>query len=274
MKYYFTYILALFFSISGYSQSINDFKYVVIPKKFEFLKFDDQYQLNSLTQFLFTKYGFTAYVEGDEGILELADKTPCNTLYANVISDSNFIQSRLKIEVLDCNDQQIFITSEGKSKEKDYRRSYHNALREAFLDIESLQYKYDSSNETPQLLESTNISEDISPKATTIQKDESSSSNERLNKTPIMSQSQEEIESTTKRYTSQDGFYIAQFDGNILTFYEGQLEIGTSKVDLDKPFEVVTSQFTGLASFNDGRLVIERKIKGITGTVNMIFLVK
>ena len=36
-------------------QSINAYKYIIVPKNYDFLRLEDQYQLNSLTKFLFTK---------------------------------------------------------------------------------------------------------------------------------------------------------------------------------------------------------------------------
>ncbi|HCL07258.1 MAG TPA: hypothetical protein DHV91_00685, partial [Flavobacteriaceae bacterium] len=38
---------------------LNQYKYVSVPDRFDFLKTSDQYQLSSLTQFLLTKKGFT-----------------------------------------------------------------------------------------------------------------------------------------------------------------------------------------------------------------------
>ena len=38
---------------------LNQYKYVSVPDRFDFLKTSDQYQLSSLTQFLLTKQGFT-----------------------------------------------------------------------------------------------------------------------------------------------------------------------------------------------------------------------
>ena len=52
-------------SIVGQSK-INNYKYVIVPSKFEFLKKKDQYQTSSLTKFLFEKYGFNAYLDSDK----------------------------------------------------------------------------------------------------------------------------------------------------------------------------------------------------------------
>ena len=45
--------------------NLNDYKYVIVPNSFDFLKYEDQYQLNSLTKFLFNKNGFTAIMEDE-----------------------------------------------------------------------------------------------------------------------------------------------------------------------------------------------------------------
>ena len=53
-----TYIILLVLSatMSSWAQlSINDYKYISVPDKFDFLKSKDQYQLNSLTVFLLQK---------------------------------------------------------------------------------------------------------------------------------------------------------------------------------------------------------------------------
>lgn len=46
-------------------ESLNGYKYVVVPEKFDFLKSEDLYQINSLTKFLLNKEGFVAFLEGE-----------------------------------------------------------------------------------------------------------------------------------------------------------------------------------------------------------------
>ena len=55
-------IIIFLFHLSVFTQNslnINDYKYVSVPDRFDFLKTSDQYQLNSLTEFLLKKNGFT-----------------------------------------------------------------------------------------------------------------------------------------------------------------------------------------------------------------------
>ena len=47
-------LVTLFIGLSIHAQSnLNQYKYVIVPKKYEFLKEANQYQMNALTKFLF-----------------------------------------------------------------------------------------------------------------------------------------------------------------------------------------------------------------------------
>ena len=139
---FFTIILTGFIIVTGFSQSsINDYKYVIVPKKFDFLKEKDQYQLNSLTQFLFNKYGFEAIMQGSEYPKDLANNR-CLALNSDVTKDSGMFKTRLKVLLSDCNDKVVYTSGIGESREKEYKKAYNLAIREAFKSIEALNYKY------------------------------------------------------------------------------------------------------------------------------------
>jgi len=68
---------------------------------------------------------------------------------ADVINESNLFTSKLKVTLTDCSNN-VFYTSElGKSKEKDFKKSYHEALRRAFHSIQKLNYHYKKGNSIP-----------------------------------------------------------------------------------------------------------------------------
>ncbi len=117
-------------------KSVNDYGYVVVPELYEFLYKNDQHQLNSLTKFLFNKYGFNAYFSS-----ELPNVKRCDGLQAEVIANSSFVYTRLTVVLKDCYGTEVFRSNEGKSKYKDYRKAYHQSLRRAFASIERLQAK-------------------------------------------------------------------------------------------------------------------------------------
>lgn len=271
MKYFFTLLIIALMSINLNAQSVNDYKYVIVPEEFDFLKSPDQYQVNSLTKFLFNKYGFEAYLKRDQKPYnKLTD--PCKILYANVTGKATFIKTTLEVTLKDCNDQVIFKTSEGRSKNKDYKKAYHAALREAFYDIEALKYSYDPSAgvEERQVSEQTKSEVVVNNEETVLQP--SASKDKVLDMVaPQTVAPQSGQVKTTTTYTSEDGFYKAKQTGTSITFYDDAKKIGVAEMGNEETFDVTTTDFSGTAFFLEGRLVVQRKIKGIAGVVEMIF---
>jgi len=140
-------LMLTFFLISlfSYSQNeINGYKYIIVPKKFDFQKGEDKYQLNSLTKFLFNKEGFMTLFESDKTPQDMYDN-PCLGLKANVKDLSNMFSTKVIIELSDCRSAVVFTSIEGKSKVKDFKRGYQEAIRKAFESVKKLDYKYDTS---------------------------------------------------------------------------------------------------------------------------------
>jgi len=139
---YIALLLAVFMSVTMFSQTnLNNYKYVIVPNKFDFLKEKDQYQLNSLTKFLFQKYGFEALMEGEKYPEDLI-RNRCLALKSNLIKDSGMFKTKLGLELKDCNDAVVYTSEYGESREKDYQKAYTEALRNAFNSIEALAYSY------------------------------------------------------------------------------------------------------------------------------------
>ena len=121
--------------------SINTYKYILVPKQYEFQKSPDNYQINSLTKFLFERAGFTTLYIDDLFPEDLAlDR--CSALTAIVKNNSGMLSTKLNIELVDCFNKTVFSTNEAKSKIKDYKKAFQDAIRKAFKDIEALDYKY------------------------------------------------------------------------------------------------------------------------------------
>ena len=138
-------VIACFIVSNVFSQTnLNQYKYVVVPNKFDFLNEADQYQLNSLTKFLFEKYGFATLKEG-ENYPEDMVKNRCLALKSDVLKDSGIFKTKLTVELKDCNDRTVFTSEVGESREKEYKMAYNEALRDAFKSIEALNYKYQPS---------------------------------------------------------------------------------------------------------------------------------
>lgn len=160
MKKYIVLLLVLASSL-GFSQTINDYKYAVVPSKFSFLKEKDQYRLNTLTKLLMEKYGFVTFFDTDILPVEVAENN-CNKVFVDVQSKGNMFKTKISVVLKDCKNTILFTSVEGKSQEKDYQISYNQALREAFNSFYSLGYKYNgnsnfNSNSNVNVKESSNL---------------------------------------------------------------------------------------------------------------------
>ena len=143
MKSIASFLLFFFFSTILFAQevSLNQYKYVIVNGKFEFVNQPDGYSTSSFTKFLFNKKGFEAYKENEELPQDIA-MNRCKALYADVRDDSGMLVTRLYIELKDCKGSIIYTTKKGTSRLKDYTKAYRQSIREAFKSIQGLNYQY------------------------------------------------------------------------------------------------------------------------------------
>ncbi len=155
MKVNFKYLLVLLLFIavhfvSSAQKNINNYKYILVPKSFDFTKGEDQYQLSSITKFLFNKYGYQAYFT-DEDLPEDLRQNRCLALMADVRkAKGGFLKTKLEVALNDCFDNTVFTSNAGSSKLKQFDRAFSEALRETMLTFESLGYKYEPTVDMAQ----------------------------------------------------------------------------------------------------------------------------
>ena len=275
MKFLLSLLLTISMGSSMISQSVNDYKYVIIPEKFDFLNEKDQYQMNSLTKFLFNKYGFEAYIAKSDNLPLDYTRNGCNALYADIVEVSGMLRTKLLVKLLDCNDAVVFISEEGSSKLKEYKKSYHEALRRAFESIDDLNYSYKKNStvvieevistvvkEEKPLTVKTEEVKDVEPLSNEIQKESVSST-------------ESSVMLAVQSYVSTDGAFEAITAGSSIQFFENSQKIGeVINVNVGAPFQVKTTQFSGKGYLKEGRLIVERVIKGIADPIEMIFIKK
>lgn len=133
-------LLALCTSFVGFSQSINDYKAVIVPIKFEFAKGENPYRLSTMTKANFLKAGFVAFYQNEQLPAGYTDR--CEVLYAEVSRDPGFLVTKLFINFKDCFGKVVYTSEIGRSKEKEYDKAYKESLDAAFTSIYALNYKY------------------------------------------------------------------------------------------------------------------------------------
>jgi len=137
-------LLLFFIGSIAFAQSVNDYKYVIVPAQFAFLKKPNQYNMNVLTKSMLEKYGFVVFYDNENLPAEVSDYN-CNKLYADVVSNGGFMKTKIQVQLKDCKGNVLFATEEGQNKEKDYQLSYNMALRDASKSFDELQYRYNGS---------------------------------------------------------------------------------------------------------------------------------
>lgn len=163
---FFSVLVTCFVVTSVFSQvSLNDYKYIIVSKKYDFLKEADQYQINSFSKFLFNKYGFEALMEGEKYPQDLIQNR-CLALKSDLLKDSGMFKTKLSLELKDCNDQVVYTSPTGESREKEFKKSYTEATRNVFKHLELLDYKYEPNENrvavsTPVSAASNEVTEEI-----------------------------------------------------------------------------------------------------------------
>lgn len=122
--------------------NINSYAYVIIPEQFHFQKRADQYQLSSLSQFLFKRAGMKAF-KNSEAIPNELNGIDCGGLRFKLIKESNAFRIKTSFELVNCKNQVVFKSNQGSTIHKDFKKGYQESVRNAFKSFEELGYKYE-----------------------------------------------------------------------------------------------------------------------------------
>ncbi|AWX43824.1 hypothetical protein HME9304_00815 [Flagellimonas maritima] len=127
-------------SSSVYGQ-LNDYKYIIVPKKFDAYKTENKHQTSTMIKHLFAQKGFNAVY--DDELPEDLSRDRCLGLLVNLEDNSSMFSTKTVLVMRDCTSNEIFRTLEGRSKVKDYRAAYSEAIEKSFGSFDGLQYKYE-----------------------------------------------------------------------------------------------------------------------------------
>jgi hypothetical protein len=119
---------------------LDSYKYVVVPKKFDGFKYENQFRTSTQIKFLFSQNGYTAIYE-DQIPPDLAGD-PCKGVRVMLIDDSSLLATKVRLGLRDCNGAVVYESGEGKSKTKEYELAYREAINGAFEDLAALPYSY------------------------------------------------------------------------------------------------------------------------------------
>lgn len=132
-------------SFTGFTQNVSDYKYIIVPAKFEFLKEANKYNLNALTKMVFEKQGYEVYYDNVSLPTEVAENR-CKALFADMKENNTLFVTKIKVELKDCKNQTVYVSAEGTSREKEFAQAYIQAFREVGKSMEVLKSKPKQEN--------------------------------------------------------------------------------------------------------------------------------
>ena len=193
MKKIFLFLLLLLSGV-GFAQSLNDYKTILVPLKYEFLKSENQYRMATLSKFNLNKVGFDVYYS-NEVVPDTINR--CAVLNYDIVKDNAFLATKLYVTFKDCYGKIIYQSEVGLSREKDFQLAYNDALNKAFTSIYELEYQYNGG---------TNVAVEAKPeKAQRLEK------REKVEKV-------EKIEKVEKVETAPQPAAVVAIDPNVLLF--------------------------------------------------------
>ena len=137
-------LFVLLFTSFCFAQNVNNFKAVIVPLKFDFIRTNNQYRGFTISKSYLTTAGFPAYYSNEILPKEYTDR--CDLLYYDIVKENAFLATKMYIELKDCTGKLIFKSQTGYSKEKDTELAYSDAIKKAFVSVANLHYKYDTSS--------------------------------------------------------------------------------------------------------------------------------
>ncbi len=135
------FILLLAMGYHAHSQAVlNDYKYVIVPKKFEDFRSENMYQTSTMVKYYLVEQGFNALYE--DALPTDLNNDRCLGLIATLAKESSLFTTRVAIAFKDCQGVERYRTQFGSSKAKEYKEAYRESIKEAFLSLKGFQYSY------------------------------------------------------------------------------------------------------------------------------------
>ena len=105
---------------------LNDYKYVIVPKKFEGFRSENQYQTSTLVKYYLEKQGFNAFYE--DALPQDLNADRCLGLVTSLEEDSSLFATKVAVVFKDCRGIEQYRTQFGSSKAKQYKEAYRETI--------------------------------------------------------------------------------------------------------------------------------------------------
>lgn len=250
MKYFIGIVLFLSVLNTQAQEVLNQYKYVVVAAQYEFQSEQNQYDFNDLTIFLLKKSGLNTLKTGGVFPADYNIGT-CNALNVN-IQVTGFLSQNMTIDFVDCTGKVVY-SIEGKSREKEYRKAYHECIREALKSLDGYQYRYNPVNSMVVTKAPQSNEEEI------IEPEPFEESVNDIAATAIPA-------ATLKEFTFMDKplkWRLKPEQNGGFKLYEYATEIGTLRKLSNNSFIVTGTKFNGIAYPDGETIVLEYELDSV-----------
>lgn len=119
-------------STMAFAQKVSDYKYVMIPEKFQ--TFKNSYGLEASLAKALQGKKYEILPEAMDKWPTVARNNSCNVVTAEVVNDKNLFTNKVILQFKDCNKKVIF-ESKGRSDIKEFEEGFADALKEALTKV-------------------------------------------------------------------------------------------------------------------------------------------
>ncbi len=143
-------MMGLYATMGKAQTNLNEYKYIIVPKRFEAFKTTNAHMTSTVLKHLFSEKGYPA-IYNDELPNELA-MNACLGVTADILDESNMFTTKTTVNLVDCKGNVVFSTPQGTTKEKEFKTAYHQALIKAMEVFDNMPYTYLSQETTQDTL--------------------------------------------------------------------------------------------------------------------------
>lgn len=129
------FLIVFLLGFSLFTIAQENYNVIIMPKKFDFLKEENQYNLNVMCKSFFEKEGFKVYYSNEVLPKEIANNN-CKALFLDLIENNTIFTTKLTIELKDCQRNVVTFSEQGTSREKNFNTAYNQAIRIALKSLE------------------------------------------------------------------------------------------------------------------------------------------
>jgi hypothetical protein len=147
-------VLLLVLFIYSFSFAQDNYKYVIVPKKFSFFKEENKFGLNELTKSFFEKEGFEVFYDNDVLPADLYQNR-CLALHVAPVENNTMFMTKVFFEIKDCNNNLLLKSEMATSREKLLKTAYTQTFRQSLSSLRNkLNFKKEKNEQNSVVVES------------------------------------------------------------------------------------------------------------------------